>query len=71
MSADTVRELRIEDRLHAHRREHDVDAYEVAAANQLLSRLVDCLTVQRDNGITAEAERFAYAALADFIRWQR
>ena len=41
---------------------------DIAAANKLLSLLVDCLNVQRDHGITPGAERFAYAALAAFIR---
>jgi hypothetical protein len=36
-------------------------------ANRLLQRWVDHLLALREDGVTPEAERFAYAALADFI----
>jgi hypothetical protein len=66
---DNVTEIgSISNRLRAMSRQHDLTVDDLAAANRLLTLLVDCLTVQRDHGITPEAERFAYAALADFIR---
>lgn len=61
----------IEARLRARSRRFNLDADDMVAANRLLSLLVDCLIVQRDNGINPNAELCSYDALSEFLRVPR